>query len=162
LGPDAIFDHNDPTCGEQIRAFTNDSLFLAVDNITTKESLATVTAALSSHEPTADDWTPEGKKVISVLLFVDPTWTPIETRMVLSFTSIGESFDFFFGSHYPASKKDYEFTREFWKVSEKLFAEGKLKVHRVDSRTGGLSGALSGLEDLKQGKVSGYKVVYEL
>lgn len=50
----------------------------------------------------------------------------------------------------------------FWNMAEKLFAEGKVKAHPKEVRSGGLEGIFGGLNDLKTGKVSGTKLVYKI
>ena len=50
-------------------------------------------------------------------------------------------------------------TNEF---AEKLIAEDKVKPIRKDVRPGGLEGVFDGLKDLKEGKVSGTKIVYRI
>ena len=47
-------------------------------------------------------------------------------------------------------------------VADPLIAEGKVKVHPPEVRGEGLKGVLSGLQDLKTGKVSGKKLVYRV
>lgn len=87
----------------------------------------------------------------------------VEARTTLGYTIFGEGFTKAFGpGHFPASQEDYEFGKKFWKLSEKLLAEGKFKVHRPDVRGGGLEGVLEGLDELRQGKVSGKKLVYKI
>ena len=50
----------------------------------------------------------------------------------------------------------------FWGLACKLLAEKKIKVHPVDVRPGGLKGVLEGMEEMRQGKVSGKKLVYRV
>ena len=55
------------------------------------------------------------------------------------------------------------FLRKFLaEVADPLIAEGKIKVHPPEVRGEGLKGVLSGLQDLKAGKVSGKKLVYRV
>jgi len=62
----------------------------------------------------------------------------------------------------PAKPEDLEFAGRFWKLTEGLLAEGKFKVHQPDVRPGGLDGVMKGLDDLRQGRVSGKKLVYRV
>ena len=62
--------------------------------------------------------------------------------------------------YFPAVPGDWEFSVKFWKVSEGLFNSGKIKAHPVELRDGGLDGIAQGLKDVKDGKVSGKKLVY--
>jgi NADPH-dependent curcumin reductase CurA len=43
-----------------------------------------------------------------------------------------------------------------------LLSSGKLRIHNIDQRKGGLEAIPEGLTELKQGKVSGKKIVYTL
>ncbi|KAJ5239475.1 hypothetical protein N7468_004094 [Penicillium chermesinum] len=63
---------------------------------------------------------------------------------------------------FPAKPEDKEFASKFCDIAEKLLAEGKVKVHRPKVSPGGLKGVLEGLEQLKQAKVSGEKLVYNI
>ena len=47
-------------------------------------------------------------------------------------------------------------------VADPLVAQGKIKAHPPEVRGEGLKGVLSGLQDLKAGKVSGKKLVYRV
>lgn len=81
----------------------------------------------------------------------------------MAYTVFGEGFWKPFGpGDYPASAEDYELGKKFWKLTEKLLEEGKFKVHPPDVRDGGLEGVLEGLRDLKDGKISGKKLVYKI
>lgn len=57
---------------------------------------------------------------------------------------------------------DWEFGKKFWALTEKLIAEGKLRPHEVQVRSGGLDGMMDGLRDLEKGAVKGCKLVYEV
>lgn len=75
------------------------------------------------------------------------------------YTIYGE--DVSFGTrHVPACKEDFEWAKRFMVLTEKLLAEGKLSAHTVRVGKGGLKGAIEGLDDLRNNKVSGEKLVY--
>lgn len=77
------------------------------------------------------------------------------------YTIYGESFTV--GSlHYPASQEDFEWAKKFMALTEYLLAEGRLRPHKETVRSGGLEGALQGLDDLRNNKVSGEKLVYRI
>ena len=85
----------------------------------------------------------------------------MDVGRTLGYTIMGE--DFIFGeSKVPAKPPDFEFGKKWWHVAQKLLFAGKIKSHRVEVRSGGLDGILSGLDDLKNGKVSGKKLVYQI
>jgi hypothetical protein len=78
------------------------------------------------------------------------------------YTVFGEGFKFGKQLEYPPIPEDFEYTKKFIKMTEKLLAEGKLKAHRIKVGADGLKGVLKGLEDMKAGKVSGEKCVYRV
>ena len=61
----------------------------------------------------------------------------------------------------PAKPEDFEFAKKQWSLTEKLLAEGKLKLMPT-VRQGGLEGVFEGLDDLRHGKVSAHKLVYKI
>ncbi len=62
----------------------------------------------------------------------------------------------------PAKEEDARFMEMFVPIAEGLLAEGKIKVHPPSVRPGGLRGVLEGLQDLREGEVSGEKLVYRV
>ena len=68
------------------------------------------------------------------------------------------------GNDVPAFPERYRIASEFWQIAGKLFADGKLVAHKpeVDLGGSGLEGVLSGLQTMRDGKVSGFKLVYRL
>lgn len=63
---------------------------------------------------------------------------------------------------YEAVPADFAFQKKFVKVAEKLFEEGLVKPPRVFLNRGGsgLEGVLKGLVEIREGRVSGGKLVY--
>jgi len=80
---------------------------------------------------------------------------------VFAYTAIGEPFHKF-GQDVPAKPEDYKIASEFFQVATKLFAEGKLKPHPQSVEYGGLKGVFDGFQKMKDGKVSGQKLVYRV
>jgi len=73
----------------------------------------------------------------------------------------GESFEKF-GKLWPASSKDLEQAKMFSELSSRLIAAGKIKPHKPEVGSGGLSGVFDGLQQLRQKRVSGRKLVYPI
>lgn len=63
---------------------------------------------------------------------------------------------------FKASKEDFEFTKTFLDMTEKLLSEGKLKTCKETVKQGGLEGIPEGLKILEDGKNSGEKLVYRI
>lgn len=87
----------------------------------------------------------------------------VESAWTLGYTCFGETFERM-GRVFEASAEDKAFSAGFWEVSRELLADGRVKVARMtlDQGGGGLEGVLKGLDDMKQGKVSGTKLVYRI
>ncbi|EED13651.1 zinc-binding oxidoreductase ToxD, putative [Talaromyces stipitatus ATCC 10500] len=151
LGADKTFDYNEPNVGAKIREYTQDNLKYAWDTISDENSAKICADALTSES---------GAKYGNILTAKSPR-EDVETVNTLMYTVFGEEFKF--GAQpFPAIPEDFEYTKKFIALVEKLLAEGKLKAHRVKVGADGLKGVLAGLEDLKNGKVSGEKLVYRV
>lgn len=66
------------------------------------------------------------------------------------------------GLDMPALQEDFDFAKNFFGITEDLLADGKLKTHPEKVGSKGLEGVLQGLEDLKNDKVTGAKLVYRV
>lgn len=77
------------------------------------------------------------------------------------YTAFGEDF-FKYGMDFRASEDDYEFAKKWSALTEKLVATGKIKPHPQKEGTGGLDGVLKGMEEMKERKISGEKLVYQI
>jgi NADPH:quinone reductase-like Zn-dependent oxidoreductase len=157
LGADKVFDTYSPDLGAQIRAYTNDKLYYAWDCVGGPDASSVCCDALASSAP-------DGQKLrLGKIL-------PIESRprddvtytFSLGYTAWGKEIPSFNGESIPAKPEHYEFTVKWLQFSEKLLAEKKWKPHRQEVREGGLEGVLQGLKDMKDGKVSGVKLVYRV
>lgn len=86
----------------------------------------------------------------------------VDNGFRLAYTMFGEAFDK--GRVVPAIPEDYEYGKMFWEVAREALVQGKIKPARADVNRGGkgLEGVLVGLKELKEGKVSGVKLVYTL
>jgi len=148
LGADEVYDYKEPDVGAKIREATGDSLKLVFDTIAEGSSPGISAAAISS----------KGGKYASILLVKEFPRDDVSNTWTLAYTAFGEHFS----AQYPANEADYEFGARFWAVSEDLINSGKIKPHPVEVREGGLEGIPQGLQDLKDGKVSGVKLVYKI
>ncbi|RAH49975.1 zinc-binding alcohol dehydrogenase family protein [Aspergillus brunneoviolaceus CBS 621.78] len=150
LGADAAFDYKNPDTPAEIRRYTDNKLRLVLDTISVEASAKFCDEALST----------EGGEY-SALLAVGIERQNVNDRWTLAYTAVGE--DFTFGeTPMPAKPQDREFAARFWETAAQLLAEGKIKVHRPKVGARGLEGVMEGLELLKQDKVSGEKLVYNV
>lgn len=161
LGADAVFDYHEDTeaLASKIKERTNNELTLAWDCSPTAESARLCALAMSDKV----DGT------YSNLLGIDAKPVKeanpkVEVKSTLGYTAFGYEFTYRGSIVMPAKPEDREFAAKFWELSRQLLADGKVKVARiaVDQGGKGLEGVLKGLDDLKQGKVSGTKLVYKI
>jgi len=148
LGADEAFDYNDPACGSKIRQHTADKLKHALDTISIPASAQTCADALSTTGGT-----------YSALEPITCPRKDIESRSTLAYTATGEALTDYGRS---ASKEDFTFGVMFWELAGRLLALGKVKVHPPRVRPDGLKGVLDGMREMREGKVSGVKLVYKL
>jgi hypothetical protein len=73
----------------------------------------------------------------------------------------GEAY-IFEGEHMEAQPEDLEFGSEFYVIAEELWAEGKWTPHPQRVEEGGLLGINNGLQQMREYKVSGEKLVYRI
>jgi hypothetical protein len=87
----------------------------------------------------------------------------VDNGFHIAYTMFGEAFDKTWVVM-PAVPEDYEYGKMFWELARGLLEQGKVKPVRGDVNRGGegLDGVLVGLRELKEGKVSGVKLVYTL
>lgn len=160
LGADEVFDYHEDTesLARKIKDLTMNQLTLAWDCTPTEASTRLCALALSDKD----------SGMYSALLRVDADAVKkinpnVETEVTLGYTAFGEKFSFA-GHTFEAKPEDREFASMFWELSRGLLEDGRIKVARVvvDQGGKGLEGVLKGLDDLKEGKVSGTKLVYTI
>jgi len=147
LGADQVFDYKEADVGDKIRKATNDKLKLVFDCISEGSSLAITAAAISSS----------GGHMSVLLPVKDYPRDNVKINHTMAYTALGEKYD----DQRGANQTDYEFGAKFWKQAEDWLHSGKIKTHPIKVRNG-LAGVPQGLQDLKEGKVSGVKLVYKV
>lgn len=84
----------------------------------------------------------------------------VENIFFLGYTLMGEAFEIE-GTLWPAVPQDYERGKKFAGIVDRLLEKGLLKPHPADVRVG-FEGILDGMQEYKEGKVSGKKLVYRI
>ena len=150
LGVDVVYDYKDPNSADEIRKYTDNNLKLVLDTIALESSAKFCDNALST----------EGGEYSAIGL-VKVERENVNSYFTLARTAFGD--DFSFGDHsLPASREDRDFGDMFGTIVEKLLAEGKIKPHPPKVGKDGLKGVLEGLQLMREGKVSGEKLVYNV
>lgn len=151
LGCEETFDYKDPDCGKKIRDYTKDQLTLVLDCIAEGDSSKICEDAISS----------QGGTIAFLLATAKKNREDVQSKKTLGYTVNGEAFDKF-GRHFDAKPEDFEHTKLFWEYAQKLVGAGQLATHPVKVGKDGLKGCFDGLEQMRQGKVSGVKLVYRV
>ena len=153
LGADAVLDYKDPECGKKIRHLTDDKLKYAFDTISEGSAPKICADALSSS----------GGYYVALLAIKDFPRDDIETNRTLAYSAMGEPMKFGAnGREISAKLEDFDFAVMWMRLAEELLTAGKLKTHSPAVKPDGLKGVLEGLELLREGKVSGEKLVYRI
>jgi NADPH:quinone reductase-like Zn-dependent oxidoreductase len=159
LGADVVFDSRSATAGTDIHAYTKDKLYYALDCIGEHGSPQAIREALASSAP-------EGQTIRHGTIMFRPgekqhrdgtTFTA-----TLGYTAQGEAIDIMGLFKLPGQPDHYEFAVRWLEVVERLYTQGRFRMHRSEVRSGGLEGVLDGLDDMKHGRVSGTKLVYRV
>lgn len=156
-GAAATFDYRSPDCASAIKAHTKNSLRFALDCIGTAQSTALCHEALgrSGGRYVALERYPEA--AASGRKNVRGSW-------VLGPVMFGRPIDMH-GYSRDADAGAREFGREWYACVERWAGEGKLRVHparRVGEGGEWARAVLEGLEMLREGKVSGEKLIVEV
>ena len=151
LGAAAAFNYNDADCAEQIRKYTNNSLKYAWDCIALEPTVKICAEALA----------PGPGSHYGCLLAVKFPREDVTVTPTLAYSALGEPFDKGFAKSEKGEEEDFKFAVNWSEIVERCLAEGKISVHKP--RVGqGLENVLDGLDQLKNNKVSGEKLVYKL
>lgn len=155
LGADAVFDYRDPDCGKKINEYTQNKLAYAWDTAGGEDLCV---AALSTTEKAylgAINHPVERPAAAG-----DNVTGPVFT---LAYEIAGETF-VAGGREWPAKPDEMQHAKELVPVFERLLREGKVKPIKPEVNRGGsgLEGVLHGIEQLRDGKVSGTKLVYTM
>ncbi len=136
--------------GATIREATEGKLDTVFDTVALESTAAICAAALGA----------DGGLYCN-LLGVDCPRPDVKSIFYLGYSLSGEEF-IFEGEKYEAQPEDFVFGVKFAEIAERLWFEGKWKPHpqRVERR--GLRGLVDGMQQMRDGKVSGEKLVYRV
>lgn len=138
----------DSDVGKKILEATRGSINKVYDTVSTADSAAICAAAFGPHGGTYCN-----------LLGTECPRSDVESIFFLGYDMSGEAY-IFEGESYPAKPEALEFGRRWYAVAEELWASGKWRNHRQKVGEDGLMGVLDGMEKMRQGLVSGEKLVY--
>ncbi|KAJ5826009.1 hypothetical protein N7474_003147 [Penicillium riverlandense] len=149
-GADIIIDYHDPECSARIREATDNALKIVLDTVATADSAKICADAIH----------PAGGRY-HALLPVQVPRSDVVSAFTDAGTTTGEPFEYGPESMViPAMPAEFNFAVQWAGLAEKLWAEGKLRTIPVQRGQSGLKGILDGLQELKDNKISGRKLVY--
>lgn len=151
VGADAVFDYHSPTVASDIRNVSDNNLQYVLDCISSD----------SSAKISADSIGPNGGKYSALLKVENFPRDDVTHALTFAYTALGQAVKVA-GIEIPAKKEDFDFAVQFIALIRELLAEGKIKVHPPTVRPGGLEAIFDGLQELKEDKVSGTKLVYRI
>ena len=86
----------------------------------------------------------------------------VEVTDTLVYTTLGRAFAFVGGALVPASVEDRAHMAQFLKRTTELVRRGQIKSNPMKRFDGGFEGLNAGLQYMKDGRLSGEKIVYRL
>lgn len=156
LGADYVFNyHNVEECVKQIRNVVGNALTHVFDCIGSEEICIPSMSTTSNGIYCTLTEAPPGD-----ILSKAPK---VKRETVEGYTAGGEAYEMF-GQRVEVNEHDYELAKIFHGICEKLLEEEIIKPHRMSLNEGGagLEGVLAGMQLMREGKVSGRKLVYTL
>ncbi|KAI1756575.1 GroES-like protein [Xylaria castorea] len=160
VGADHVFDYKSPTVGADIKALTENKLKYAWD--CTGYGAAISAAALSDNE---EGGKPKYATIIPVKREVFDEINPAVDgpHFTLGYDAFGDAYPRL-GTQFVPDPEEVRFAGMFWDLTRELLASGRLtplkpEVNRFGS---GLEGVVHGLDELRNDRVSGTKLVYTL
>jgi len=158
-GADEVVDYKDPAeCSKTIKAVTEGSLHLALDCISEGESF---TICLNAFGSSASN-----KKLNTLLSPPDDVKKTaqeisVELETTLAYTLLGIGFQFLPSMKLPAIPEEREFYVKLNAKTPELIEKYGVRPNPTQE-FGGFDDILSGFQYMKEGKVSGAKLVYKM
>ena len=155
FGADAVFDYSEETCADEIRDYSNNSLRVAIDCISTAETMALCYSAMGRAGGRYVALDPFNSEVAASREVVRPSW-------VVGMEPLGDDIAWPAPYGRKSNAEALDFCRAWNPTMQSLLDRGLIRRHPQLVRDTGLAGALEGLEDIRQGKMSGQKLIYTL
>jgi len=154
LGADLVFDYKEKNVVDQIKKATNDSIHHAVDTHAQGGSQVMTVATLGP-----------GPGAATVILVPEEAAvnyrSDVQVIYTLLYTALGREFQHR-DTSFARSEEDREHMVAFLPKLTELVREGKIRPNRIKVWEGGLDAVADGLVYMKEGKVSGEKIVYRV
>ncbi|KAG8156277.1 hypothetical protein KVR01_013856 [Diaporthe batatas] len=153
-GAEVTFDYNSPTCAEDVRAYTVNTFFYALDCITEASTMAICYGAIGRAGGKYCGLEPYPERQ-NTRKAVKPDWV-----MGLSIFGKKVALDGAFGRE--ERPQDREWGVAWFQTLQGLLDGGRLQTHPLQVGVGGFDGVMQGIELLRKKAVSGQKLVYSV
>ncbi|KAK8055588.1 alcohol dehydrogenase GroES-like domain-containing protein [Apiospora rasikravindrae] len=140
LGAEACFDYHSPTCGADIRAWTNNSLAHVFDCVTDAATMEMCYEAIGTSLPAAATYV----AIDPVSTSVQYTRRDVRADWLMVYSLLGEPLQLAGVYGRPASATDRAFGARLFALVEQLIGQGRVKGHPIEVRPGGLEAVLGG------------------
>ena len=153
-GAEEAFDYNSPTCAEDIKLYTKNSLKYVLDVITETKTMKLCYAAIgrAGGKHTGLEYVNEGL-ALSMRRTVKSDW-------VIGLTLPGKGVALPGGYGSEPDPECREFGRKWFEAMQRLLDNGKIRSHPPCIMPGRFQGILEGVEMMRRREVSGEKLVY--
>ena len=149
-GADRVLDYRDPSAPDKIKTLAKGKVLYAIDCIS------------GGHEQGGVPFCREILAPRGTYSVLGPSVTlereDVREVVTVGYSFLGEEWGMM-GQRFEASREDFEFSVRFAEVVEKLLESGRVRGHPVEIREGGLDAFVGAMEDLKEKRVSGKKLV---
>jgi hypothetical protein len=153
-GADAVFDYRSPSCIQDIRKQTKNSLKYALDCISEPETMEFCYKCIGRL----------GGKYTALEPYLESfhTRNDVEPDWVLGPSLLGKDIAWPPPFQRKADLEAKAFALKWFGTAQRLLDEGRLKTHPIQCEPGSLQGVLVGMELLRKKQISGKKLVYRL
>lgn len=154
-GAEEAFDYRSPTCAADIKKATKNNLRFALDCISTKESIGICYGAIGRAGGRYTALDPYWEATAATRSAIHANWT-------LGITMLGKDIAWPEPYGRPGSEEDREFGATWARTLQKLLESGSIRHHPLRVKeNASWEHVLGGLEEIKTGKVSGEKLVFQ-
>lgn len=155
FGADAVFDYSSDTCADDIRAYTNNSLRLVLDCISSVDTMRLCYAAMGRAGGRYVALDPYSEDIATSKPLIRNNW-------VVGMEPLGDEVGWPAPYGRPANPVALDFCKAWNPTMQGLLDRGLVRIHPQIVRDTGLDGVLEGLEDIRTKKVVGQKLIYTL
>lgn len=148
------FDYHAPTCAQDIRAYTKNTLAYILDPITEPKTTELCYAAMGRA----------GGKYCTLEAYAEEFCTRkvVQPELVMGMAILGGRIALDYGYESEADPEKRVFGIGWYEEMQQLLDSGRLRNHPVRSFPGGYEGIMKGLQLLKTKQVSGEKLIVRL